>query len=154
MSEADFHAAVDRMPEHFSELMSGEPLPMRAPKEWAGLHAIYVFYDANGEPCHVGRTRNLQGRIRAHTANSHHSASFAFKRARKELGVEATYRKGEGRADLLARPDFRAAFDRHRGEIREMSVRYVEIDCPIEQHLFELYAAMRLGTSLSEFTTS
>lgn len=154
MSEADFYSAVERLPDHFQQLMSGEPLPLRPSKEWAGLHVIYVFYDAEGEPCHVGRTRNLQGRIRAHTANSHHSASFAFKRARKELGLKATYRKGEGRAALLARPEFKSVFDRHREEIRNMTIRYVEIDCPIEQHLFELYAAMRLGTSLSEFTTS
>tara|TARA_R100001244_G_scaffold20643_12_gene21834 strand:+ start:40865 stop:41029 length:165 start_codon:yes stop_codon:yes gene_type:complete len=49
---------------------------------------------------------------------------------------------------------FKDEFDRQREQIAQMKLRYVQIECPIEQHLFELYAALRLGTSISEFTTS
>ena len=92
--------------------------------------------------------------MRAHTADSHHSASFAFKRARHSLDLKATYRPEGSRASLMQDAAFKAEFDRQRQQIGLMHLRYVEIECPIEQHLFELYAAMRLGTSLSEFTTS
>ena len=54
----------------------------------------------------------------------------------------------------MENPEFKAEFDFQRGLISQMRLRFVEIGCPIEQHLFELYAALRLGTSLSEFTTS
>lgn len=154
MEENRFYEAVDRMPQLFDQLMRCEPLEMKARAEWKGLHAIYVFYDGDGNPCHTGRTRNLQGRVRAHTADSHHSASFAFKRARQSLDLKATYRPEGSRASLMQDAAFKAEFDRQRQKIGLMHLRYVEIECPIEQHLFELYAALRMGTSLSEFTTS
>lgn len=154
MSEARFVEAVGRIPQLFDQLMACDLHEMKAKSSWKKLHAIYVFYYADGSPCHTGRTRNLQGRIRAHRANSHHSAAFAFKRARQTLGVEATYRPQGSRADLMNDPIFRREFDRQREQIGQMTLRFVEIECPIEQHLFELYAALRLGTSLTEFTTS
>lgn len=154
MGESRFHNAVELMPKLFGKLMSCELLSMKARPDWKGLPAIYVFYDADGQPCHTGRTRNLQGRVRAHTSNSHHSASFAFKSTRHALNLRATYRPEGSRADLMKDPVFKAEFDRQREKIRQMKLRYVEIECPIEQHLFELYAALRLGTSLTEFTTS
>lgn len=154
MSEERFHAAVERMPFLFDQLMACDLLEMKVRSDWKGIHAIYVFYEADGTACHTGRTRNLQGRVRAHRASSHHSASFAFKRARQVTNVKATYRPEGSRAALMEDADFRAEFDRQRESIGLMKLRFVEIECPIEQHLFELYAALRLGTSLSEFTTS
>lgn len=154
MGEKRFHDAVERMPMLFEQLMSCALLEMKAQAGWKGLPAIYVFYDADGEPCHTGRTRNLQGRVRAHTANSHHSASFAFKSTRHILNLSATYRPEGSRAHLMNDLVFKAEFDRQRERIGQMKLRYVEIECPIEQHLFELYVALRLGTSLTEFTTS
>jgi hypothetical protein len=154
MSLAQFEDALGRLPFLYSELMDGPQLEMQPIAAWKGLKAVYVFYEPDGSPCHVGRTRNLQQRIRAHLADSHNSASFAFKRTRKALSLPVTYRSGEGRAALLARPEVRLEFDRQRLAIRAMRLRFVVIDNPIEQYLFELYAALQLGTSLSEFETS
>lgn len=154
MGEERFHYAVDRLPKLFEQLMSCELLEMKARAGWKGLPAIYVFYDGEGQPCHTGRTRNLQGRVRAHTANSHNSASFAFKSTRHALNLTATYKPEGSRAHLMSDPAFKAEFDRQRAMIGQMKLRYVEIECPIEQHLFELYVALRLSTSLTEFTTS
>ena len=154
MGEQRFHNAVEKMPKLFDQFMNCELLEMKACAGWKGLPAIYVFYDADGEPCHTGRTRNLHGRVRAHTANSHNSASFAFKSTRHVLNLTATYKPDGSRAHLMSDPVFKAEFDRQRARIGQMKLRYVEIDCPIEQHLFELFAALRLGTSLTEFTTS
>lgn len=154
MGESRFHSAVERMPQLFEQLMTCELLAMKARPSWRGLPAIYVFYDAEGKPCHTGRTPNLQARVRAHTANSHHSASFAFKSARYAMNLSATYKPEGSRTHLMSDPEFKAEFDRQRAKIGQMKLGYVEIECPIEQHLFELYVALRLGTSLTEFTTS
>lgn len=152
--EERFGQAVGRMPSLFDQLMGCELHEMKARTDWKGLPAIYVFYDDQDHPCHTGRTRNLQGRLRAHTADSQHSASFAFKCTRHVLNLKATYRQEGSRAQLMSDPLFKAEFDRQREKIGQMKLRYVKVECPIEQHLFELYAALRLGTSLTEFTTS
>jgi predicted GIY-YIG superfamily endonuclease len=154
MDEHRFRDAVERMPELFDQLMSCDVLGMTTQKSWRELPAVYVFYDSDEQPCHTGRTRNLQQRVRAHTANSHNSASFAFKCTRQALNLKATYRPEGSRANLMKDPTFMAEFDRQRKAISLMKLRFVRIDCPIEQHLFEVYAALRLGTSLTEFTTS
>ena len=154
MDAQRFHDAVDRMPELFKQLESCDLLDMRAQQSWKDLPAVYVFYDSSEQPRHTGRTRNLQGRVRAHVANNHNSASFAFKCAREALDKKATYRPEGSRAYLMKDPVFKAEFDRQRDAIRHMKLRFIKIECPIEQHLFEVYAALRLGTSLTEFTTS
>ena len=154
MGEQRFREAVARMPKLFAELTSCGLLKMTAQQDWKNLPAVYVFYGSDKMPCHTGRTRNLQGRVRAHVANSHNSASFAFKCTRQVLNLPATYRSEGSRAELMKDPDFKAEFDRQRKAIKEMKLRFVKIECPIEQHLFEVYAALRLGTSLTEFTTS
>ena len=154
MEAQRFHDAVARMPKLFDQLMSCDLLGMTAQQSWKNLPAVYVFYDSYEKPCHTGRTRNLQGRVRAHVANNHNSASFAFKCARQALNLKATYRPEGSRAYLMKDPVFKAAFDRQVEAIKRMSLRFVKIECPIEQHLFEVYAALHLGTSLTEFTTS
>lgn len=133
--------------------MACDPVPLKPHSGWQGLKAVYALFDGD-KACHVGRTRNLERRMRGHLANSHYSASFAFAQTRIALGVTATYRAGEGRATLLERTDFRDEFNRQRDRIRGMQLRFVQITDPIEQRLFELYAAMELGTPLTEFETS
>lgn len=154
MNDQRFMDAVARMPALFDELMDCTRHDMKALSDWAGLPAVYVFFDSTDMPCHTGRTRNLQARIRAHTTNNHNAASFAFKRARKVTGRFATYRSKDSRASLMADHLFKREFDRQRNQIRDMKVRFVRISCDVEQYLFELYAAIRLGTSLDEFRTS
>lgn len=154
MSSNSFNDALARMPVLYHELMTCPLRPVQPDPAWKALKAVYAFYEQDGKPCHVGRTRNLQARVRGHLADSHYSASLAFRRTRSELALVPTYRQGEGRAALLLRPDFRAEFDRQRAAIRNMTIRFVKVEDPIEQYLFELYAAMQLGTSLSEFETS
>lgn len=142
---------VNRAPDLFGELME-QPLQLISSTEFPGKPAIYTFY-MEAEPVHVGRTRNLRQRLRGHVTSSHYSASFAFKRARGATGRKATYKKGEGRGDLLKEEVFAAAFDRALSEVRGMSVRYLVVENAIDQYLLELYAALELGTSLSEFDT-
>jgi hypothetical protein len=148
-----FSSHVSKMPDLFDQLMARDPLPLHPQTGWKGMKAVYALFEG-GKACHVGRTRNLAQRIRGHLANSHYSASFAFAQTRRSLGVVSSYRKREGREAMLTRPDFRAEFDSQRQRIRRMQLRFVSIDHPVDQHLFELYAALELGTSLNEFETS
>jgi hypothetical protein len=148
---AEFERRTSEIPGRFEVLMQ-QPLALLSKTNFPKSPAIYVFYFEN-IPVHVGRTKNLQQRLRGHVANSHYSASFAFKRARAETGIKATYRKGEGRADLLADPLFADAFAKALSEVADMQIRYLEVPNPIDQYLLELYAALELKTSLSEFET-
>lgn len=148
-----FMANCAQLPELLDELLACPPYPMQAMKDWGGVKAVYAFFES-GEARHVGRTRNLRQRIGGHTTNSHFSASFAFAESRRKLGIPVTYRKGEGRAALMEREDFRREFDWQQKRIRQMTVKFVRVDDPITQHLFELYAALQLDTPLDGFETS
>jgi len=142
---------VNRIPALFDALLA-QPEVTVAGNTFPKAPAIYVFYNL-GQAVHVGRTRNLRQRLRGHVTSSHYSASFAFKRARAETGKKASYKKGEGRETLLADPIFGAAFARALAEVKGMTVRYLSVENPIDQYLLELYAALELETSLSEFDT-
>lgn len=67
--------------------------------------------------------------------------------------MKASYKKGEGRGALLADPVFGAAFAKALAEVRGMTLRYLVVPDPIDQYLLELYAALELETSLTEFDT-
>lgn len=54
---------------------------------------------------------------------------------------------------MLDNPVFAEAFRRALTEIQGMSIQYLILEDPIEQYLLELYAALELKTSLSEFDT-
>lgn len=92
-------------------------------------------------------------RLRGHVSRSHYSASFAFKRSREAMGVNATYRPEGSRQHLMDTPDFAAEFDRQLARVRAMQVRFLEVPDPVDQYLLELYAVLELGLPLSEFET-
>ncbi|MBU6268586.1 MAG: hypothetical protein KGN34_13655 [Sphingomonadales bacterium] len=150
---AHFAKHSQRLPTLFQELMAGPEYPLKARAEWRGIKAIYVFFE-NGRACHVGRTRNLRQRLAGHVSNSHFSATFAFRQARLSMGINVTYRMGEGRKALMQRHDFQEEFGRQRRRLSTMTLRFLEVEDPIDQYLLELYAALELGTSLEEFETS
>jgi hypothetical protein len=140
------------MPKLLSSLISSDPLPIVPLSAWKKLGAIYIFYH-DGKPEHVGRTRNLQARIRGHLTASHYSASFAFEQTRRAMALKATYRPQGSRAALFAEPESRAAFDMQSNRLRQMTMRYLAVESPIDQYLLELYAAMELDLPLDEFDT-
>lgn len=149
----EFSSYVARLPDFHRQLLKSPSQPLKPIKGWDGLHAVYVFLEEENV-CHVGRTRNLLRRLRGHLANSHNSATFAFSQAKRVLGYQATYRKGEGRADLFKNPEFIVEFERQRTRIKKMQFKFLEIKDPVEQYLLELYLALEFNTSLDEFRTS
>ncbi len=149
---AQFQERCDTLPDKFAELMQCPPHPLTPRPKLIKGPAVYAFFE--GDTCvYVGRTRNLQNRIRGHLSNSHYSETFAFKEARSKLGLSATYRKGEGRGFLFNQPEFQSEFQAQRQRLEGATLRFLSIQNEIDQYLFELYAALELGTPLIEFDT-
>jgi len=147
-----FQTATAAIPELFARL-SGSPLfSDKGIASQKGKAGVYVFLE-DGVPVHVGRTRNLGGRLRGHITRSHFSASFAFKRTRIEHGKKATYVTKGSRSDLLGDPIFKETFHRQVELVKKMDVLFVEVTDAVQQYLLELYAHLEFGLALDEFDT-
>ena len=144
---------LGQVPEIFKSLLESEPLQNPRASQCKGLKGIYAFSE-DGEIVHIGRTRNLAGRMKSHVTANENSASFAFKRARKITGKIPTYKPEGSRKDLLRDEEFRSEFLRQIEAIRNMTVRFVKVESPELQYLVELYAHMELGLPTDEFETS
>ncbi|KII14796.1 GIY-YIG nuclease family protein [Phaeobacter sp. S60] len=119
------------------------------------IPAIYIFYE-NSKPVYVGRTNNLEQRLRAHVTASHNSASFALKRTRKrhqEIS-KATYKTALSRSEITAHEIYGATFREEINNIKGMNFRFLEIKSHIEQYLTELYVTMALGLDTDGFDNS
>ena len=101
---------------------------------------MYVLYE-RGEPIYVGRSNRMRDRIREHGADGsdRYSATFAFKLLREKLG------EPEGTAKEIAEAHSEE-FRRQRERVRAMTFRAVPIEDQLEQHLFETYTILELGT--------
>ncbi len=76
-----------------------------------------------------------------------------FKRARRALSLDATY-KSEGSRDALTKDNkFGYEFDRQIASVKAMAVRFIEVPNPLAQYLLELYAHMEWNLPLDEFDT-
>ncbi len=148
---AAFQEAVADVPRLFGLLSKCEPFIEKGIASQRGKAGIYVFFE-DGKPVHVGRTRNLQARLRGHTTTNRRApASFAFKRTRRILKKFATYRPDGSRSALMRDPEFAAEFDRQLASVKSMHVRFVEVGDPIKQYLLELYATLEFGLPIDEF---
>ena len=121
--------------------------------EHKGKKGIYIFKDGD-KIVHVGRTRNLQGRMRSHRTANENSASLAFKLTRKQTGRYATYKPKGSRKDLLNDSDFYDKFMANIEAIKKMDVVFVEVESHEMQYLVELYACLKYQLSTDEFDTS
>ena len=109
---------------------------------------IYVFYEA-GKPRYVGRSDRMRTSILEHgrAGSRHNSATFAFL-----LAAEAAHEKGidcnaRTRDELQQADDFRPLYDESKARVRRMAFKVVEVTDPIEQSVFEVYAAWCLKTT-------
>jgi hypothetical protein len=148
----EFTELVDQLPSLL------EQLPNSPLKPWGNLGSlpqkgIYVFFE-RGHPVYVGRTNRMGDRIKEHGRRSsiRNSATFAFKLAR-----EAAKRKeidlSKQRVELAKDPNFAKLFSEAKERVSRMSVRVIDIDGPIIQTLFEVYAAIALKTKYNDFDT-
>jgi len=145
----EFAERIGRIPGLFEKLNEATPQPFSS----AGLPskpAVYAFVE-DQKILHIGRTGNLKRRIQSHVRPDHHSATFAFKLARE--GQPPTYKKEGSRGVLQQDPEFMQCFTRQIQRLKEMQVKYILVDDPIDQYLLELYAFMSSSLPLDEFDT-
>jgi hypothetical protein len=147
-----FASHIEAVPKLFALLKEAMPFVEKGVTAQGKRAGIYAFFE-NGVPQHVGRTRNLQQRLRGHISANHYTATFAFRLARRKLGLQATYNKAGARAQLqndsIFRPEFLCQIER----VKAMQVRFVEIADPVHQYLVELYAHLEYALPLYEFDT-
>jgi predicted GIY-YIG superfamily endonuclease len=109
---------------------------------------IYILFE-NDKPIYVGRSNNIKQRLNGHCNqwSDRFSATFAFRLAIKEY--ESKYQKrvkGIRREDLESDSDFSILFQKAKARVAAMGIKVVEIEDPITQTIFEVYAAMKLDT--------
>jgi len=111
---------------------------------------VYIFWEEN-KAIYVGRTDNMKRRLTEHGRKSskHNDASFAFKIAKTKaalLGINTGTRK-----ELEKNPQFSILFSEAKRQVSEMEIKFIEIEEPLDQALFEIYAATVLKTRYNDF---
>jgi len=147
-----YQEIINRFPEYMKKLTEDSPVHISELKNIPKM-GIYVFYE-NGRPIYVGRSRNLTQRFRQHRQHSsrHNSATFAFMIAKQDAeksGVDIKRTREELQNDSVFFPIFIKAKKR----VSEMHVQVIQMDDPIEQTLFEVYAALELKTEHNSWET-
>ena len=148
----DFKRIIEQMPVLMERLMNTELQP------WGKLgklpeSGIYAFYE-NGEPLYVGRSNRMRDRLKEHgrQGSPNNSAPFAFNIAKQDAertGIDIA----RTRTDLEHDNKFNKLFRLAKKRVSQMSIRVVEVDDPILQTIFEVYAAMELKTPFNDFDT-
>ncbi len=142
-----FEEVIAKMPGLLERLRSS---PALGRDSLGGIpqRGIYALYE-NEAAMYVGRSNRLSQRLLEHGRPSslHNSATFAFL-----LAEEETERRGLSfppmpRKSLQIHPRFRRIFRQARERVSRMQVRIVEVADPIEQTVFEVYAALALRTT-------
>lgn len=153
--------ATDRLPMHFRELEKSIDAPRKSSamarvRKVSPLHlstldlandfsGCYVFIE-DSKPIYVGISRGVVQRIMQHVHGARpNQASLAYRMAAAER-----WPTGPRPTIELAMQDERMAqlFMDAKAKLATMSVATVQIECPVELCLFEVYAAMRLGTGV------
>jgi predicted GIY-YIG superfamily endonuclease len=152
VSKAEFAQIVGRMEDIYGELMDCELVKVTDRRDVKNCPGIYVFFDGD-MPIYVGRTRKLKQRVGQHISGNQNQSSLAFRYARSVTKRKATYRKNGSREALMKDDDFRPVFDEFISRLKQMQFRYVIVEDAATQHIFEIYAALRLQTPMNSFET-
>lgn len=152
-----FEEIIGRFPDFMKNLTGNHPV---APDELKEIPkgGIYVFYEA-GKPIYVGRTKDLRQRFQQHRRKSsdHHSATFAFLIAKLDAEQAKIPMKKDGkkmtRDQLQKDPLFSPFFIDAKKRVSDMHVQVLSMPDPVEQTLFEVYAALELNTEYNKWET-
>jgi len=142
-----FEEAVAKMRPLLDELLAAVTHTVGEHPDVPNTPGIYLFSESD-RPVYVGQSRKLRQRLRHHTdlTSGQNRASFAFNIAKVEAGrtgLDVT----RFRQVLEADADFAEHFDTAKRRVAAMKVRFIELADPIERTMFEMYAALALGTS-------
>lgn len=149
----EFKSLVESLEPNYLALIGMVPVKYRTLPREIPIRGIYLFSEGNNH-LYVGRTNRLRERLRGHCvpSDTHFTATFAFRIARKETGqTVASYSKSGSRAELLKNATFRSAFDNAKRRIALMDIRFVEEQDPTRQALLEIYTATVLKTPYNDF---
>lgn len=129
--------------------------PPTTREAWRGLpesRGIYLL-ESDGQAHYVGRTNRVRRRIYHHTrANAQHNqATFAFLIARREAEARGLSLDSLTRDRLQSHDEFSLLFREAKERVAGMRVRYVEVPDSNTQAVFEVYAAVVLGTPHNTF---
>ena len=180
MNVSKFQSVINKMPKYMRDLKACKPIAMHPDPDWVRMRpnlpekGIYALYE-QGKPMYVGRSDRLPGRLLGHSqpGSASEKASFAFNIAVRdfaylrdgEISAEELPNLGRdglelllnwingsvSRSDLSKNDKFIPYFKEAKQRVRKMKVRVVEIEDPIEQTIFEVYALMELGTKFNSF---
>ena len=116
---------------------------------------VYAFYEKD-VPLYVGRSNQMKERLLRHSQPSsmHETATFAFllaiEKAKddKELWECAT---SMTRTELQSDKKFSSLYQEAKLRVSNLDIRVVEVTDPIDQTVFEVYAALQLQTPYNSF---
>ena len=101
---------------------------------------------------YVGRVgsnskQTIRQRIRQHTipSSGHNQATFAFRLLQEDLGLPVGHESEITRPELADK--YEAKFREQKQRVSNMEVRAVEVTDSVVQAVFEIYAALTLGTT-------
>lgn len=147
-----FRQHVEQLHAKYEALMRMEPVTLRGLPKIVPRSGVYVFSEGASH-LYVGRSKRLRDRLRYHSSSAE-DAPFAFKLAREQTGnTRASYSSKGSREDLLADPQFRAAFQAAKERIHRMQIRFVDEPDPTRQALLEIYVAISLEAPYNDFDT-
>lgn len=148
---ASFAAIASALDPLLSALLACPPTTRESWSRLPESRGIYLF-ESDGVAHYVGRTNRIRRRIYYHTRPGalHNQATFAFLIARREaeargLSLSLT------RNALQAHDQFSILFREAKERLAGMRVRYVEVPDSNTQAVFEVYAAVVLGTAHNNF---
>ena len=148
-----FDEMIDQLPFLLNQLVNS-PSKNRTSLGALPKKGIYVFYE-NECPIYVGRSNRIKERILEHSrpSSTHNSATFAFNLA-KEVAIKKEIDINKKvRVNLETDSDFSRLFSEAKERVSRMSIRVVNIDDPIIQTVFEVYASIKFNTSFNDFDT-
>lgn len=151
--DKEWNHSMEQMPRLLNELTS-QPLRPSSNRGILPERGVYVFYE-NGKPIYTGRTQNMRRRLNQHCqpSSGHNSATFAFNIAKREA-IKAGINISLTRKQLETNPAFAKLYLKAKERVSKMPVRVIQIDDPIMQTLFEVYAALALETKkFNDFNT-
>lgn len=151
--EEKFNSYISKLPSLLNELLFMSPVKPDALPSILPQKGIYLFTE-EGKHLYVGRSNNIRKRIQYHSRLSanHNQATFAFRIARLATKLEkATYKPKGSRKQLEDDQIFGPAFIKAKERVRNMEIRFIEVNDPVQQALLEIYVAITLRTPFNDF---
>jgi len=115
---------------------------------------VYIFFEGK-KAIYVGRSNRLKNRLKEHSQKSsdHYSATLAFRIAKHETTDIQKKGRKQTNEQLMSNRNFLKEFNDAKERISKTKIRFIEVEDPIEQTLFEVYAYLELNTKYNDFGT-